>query len=127
MIRLYGIVTALIGASNAIYAALFIPRATGPFPVPAPVIVFELAWALVSFHLVVRSRRQAAIPLLPIAYILYTCFNAGYAYWLGIRYGTVTDEMTPLWWKIVALVIGVGFVVGGIRMARSAEGSEPQR
>lgn len=121
MLRLYGIITAIIGLDEVVYNSLFIGKSVEPFRTPSWVIIFELAWTLISVDVLVRSRRRGQRPMLPATYILYTAFAVFYAYHLGTTHGSVTPNMLPEWWKIVSLGAGAWFVSGGVALARNPE------
>lgn len=117
MMRFYGVTTAAIGVIHVVYNALWLPRVDSPFPIPTWLVWFELAWAVVSFVVVVRRRDDTQALLLAAPYVIYTALAVTYSWYLGTTRGGVTDAMIPLSWKIIALLAGIWFTVGGLRLA----------
>lgn len=116
---IYGFITAVIGLIHFVYNVLWLRTVNGPFVPPEPIVIFELAWTLISLHHFIRTIREGRLQLLPVSYILYTASAVLYTLYLAhVHHGTVTDAMTPTWWKVYSAGAGAWFTAGGISLMR---------
>ncbi len=116
--RFYGAVTAIVGIIHVIYNGLWLGRPWSPFQVPPWLIVFELAWAVISLDVLLRYRRRGIRPpLTPTIYTTYTAVTLIYTLILGMTHPALTDPMIPEWWKAFSLGVGILLLSGGGRLA----------
>jgi hypothetical protein len=118
LLRLYGAITAIIGLIHFVDNLLWLRTVAQPIPTPRVLTWFEMAWGFVSFAVVLRrSGDNRALPL-AASYVTYLALAMGLSFWIGTTRGDVTDEMIPTQWKLIAMIVGAWFVVGGVRLAR---------
>ena len=117
MIRIYAAITVLLGAMYVVYHAMWLGRPEPAVPTPAWLVVFQLAWAFISFGTIFNFRKRNLSPALPAVYVIYTGITYAYVLYLGTTHGQVLDSMVPAWWKIGAIVAGMFYVVAGGRIA----------
>jgi len=125
-LRLFAVITALIGLTQAIFNALWIGRTAVPLDVPQFVSTFEVGWGFVAFAVLLRWRQNPPVTLLAGSYVIYTGFALVYTLLLGLRHGDVTEAMVPEWWKYVAVVVGVWLVIRALPLVARAADSEKQ-
>ncbi|HVR43694.1 MAG TPA: hypothetical protein VMS56_09650 [Thermoanaerobaculia bacterium] len=118
-VRIYAAVTAILGAVQVAYNAMWIGRPAPPYEVPFWLLGLELGWTLVSIDFAVRLRRRRLPWALPASYAAYTGVTFAYSSWLASTSGTgtITDAMIPLGWKLGAVAVGAWFIAGGARLA----------
>lgn len=123
-LRIYAGITALIGATQVLFNAWWLGESAAPLDIPQWVATFEVTWGFVSFAVLLWRRKIARVTAIAGSYVIYTGFALVYTMYLGTRHGSVTEEMVPEWWKILAVIIGLWFVIGSSRLAMIQESTE---
>ncbi|MEO8216923.1 MAG: hypothetical protein ABI718_07565 [Acidobacteriota bacterium] len=124
-LRMYAIVTGLLGVTQVVFNGFWIHRLEIPFLVPQWLVYFELAWAFVSFAVLLTARHSGRATLLAGSYVIYTGFAVVYTVHMGVTHGAVTDGMIPDWWKILAVTVGLGWIAGSASLISAPP--RPQR
>ena len=125
-LRLYAIVTFILGTIQVIYNALWIGAPAPPFEISDYLIAIELGWSLVSIDMGVRMRRRRLPVSLPFSYVAYSAATLGYSSWLASTSGTgtITNEMIPLWWKLIAVGVGAWYIAASVFMVAKAKAAD---
>ena len=124
-LRLYSLVTFLLGAVQVVYNALWIGAPSPPFEISDYLIALELGWSLVSIDMGVRMHRRRLPTALPASYAAYSA--ATLAYSRGPRRRAepaITNEMIPLWWKLVAVAVGAWYVAASVFLVAKAKAAD---
>jgi hypothetical protein len=122
-LRLYAVVTFLLGAVQVVYNALWVGAPAPPFQISDYLIALELGWSLVSIDMAVRMHRRRLPIALPVSYAVYSAVTIGYSSWLASTSGTggISNEMIPLWWKLVAIAVGAWYIAGSVFLVAKAK------
>ena len=125
-LRLYAIVTFILGAIQVIYNALWIGAPAPPFELSDYLIAIELGWSLVSIDMGVRMRRRRLPASLPFSYVAYSAATLAYSSWLASTSGTgkITNEMIPLWWKLIAVSVGAWYIAASVFLVAKAKAAD---
>ncbi len=125
-LRLYAVVTFILGAVQVVYNALWIGSPAPPFGISDYLIALELGWSLVSIDMAVRMHRRRLPTALPISYAVYSAATIAYSSWLASTSGTggITNEMIPLWWKLVAVAVGAWYVAASVFLVAKAKAAD---
>ncbi|MCA1732408.1 MAG: hypothetical protein LC732_02255 [Acidobacteria bacterium] len=128
-LRLYAAMTAILGLIQVVYNTLWIGSAAPPFQVSDYLIALELGWALVSIDMGVRMHRRRLPIALPASYAVYSLGTIGYSSWLASTSGTgdITNEMIPIWWKLIAVGVGAWYVAGSVFLVAKAKAADESR
>lgn len=118
ILQIFGAVTAILGAIQVYYNALWIGQPQPPFEVPDWLIGIDLAWLLASIDMSLKLRRRRLPANVPLSYIGWTVFTLAYTSWLAATSGTgmVTDAMIPLWYKLGSIAVGAWWIAGSVAM-----------
>jgi hypothetical protein len=117
LLRIYAVITALIGLTQVVFNGLWIGRVRAPFEAPEWLVMSELGWTFVSFLALLRWR-QLRLTLLAASYVLYGSSAVVLTQLLADDQGAVTEAMVPEWWKSASVIVGVWFVAGAASLIR---------